>query len=157
MLQCANACSQPQLFGDERDQILAKFNVVQCAWGTGKLYAKDQAPIELNQQNPFSRFRTVGYSCLPTAKDSDGLVWLMCKKQPLEKTAIETAVKTALGNNASVGVVVESVRKTSETHSEVTLYIKESKPDGTSKRIYSSVLAQGLNQQVNRISSWLCL
>jgi len=147
LLQCANACSQPQLFGDERDQILAKFNVVQCAWGTGKLYAKDQAPIDLNRENPFSRFRTVGYSCLPTAKDSDGLVWLICKKQPLDKATAETAIKTALGNNPQVTVVVEQVRKTTENKTEITMYIKEAKPDGTSKRVSANLLHNGLTQQ----------
>jgi len=71
LIQCAKACSQPTLFGDERDQIMAKLNIVQCSWGTGKAYyAQNQAPIELTPSNPFGRFKTVGYSCLPTAKDS---------------------------------------------------------------------------------------
>ena len=35
-----------------------------------------------------------------------------------------------------------------ETQSEICLFIKELKPDGTSKRIFSSLLSQGLNEQV---------
>ena len=27
LIQCAKACSQPTLFGDERDQIMAKLNI----------------------------------------------------------------------------------------------------------------------------------
>merc|ERR1711935_391597 len=147
LLQCANACSQPNLFGDERDQLLAKFNVVQCAWGTGQLYCKDQAPISLSQLNPFSRFRTVGYSCLPTAKDADGLVWLECNKH-VEKAQAEQAVKQALGNNNAITVVVEQCRKMGDgAKTEVTLYVKEAKPDGTTKRIGANLLYNGLKGQ----------
>merc|ERR1711935_327068 len=147
LLQCANACSQPSLFGDERDQLLAKFNVVQCAWGTGQLYCKDQAPISLSQLNPFSRFRTVGYSCLPTAKDADGLVWLECNKH-VEKAQAEQAVKQALGNNNAITVVVEQCRKMGDgAKTEVTLYVKEARPDGTTKRIGANLLYNGLKGQ----------
>jgi len=148
LIQCAKACSQPTLFGDERDQIMAKLNIVQCSWGTGKAYyAQNQAPIELTPSNPFGRFKTVGYSCLPTAKDSDGLVWLICKKPDLDKTTATTAIQTALGNNAQMKLEVENVRKLNANQSEVTMYVKEVKPDGSSKRVLSSILCQGLNQQ----------
>ena len=123
--------------------------MVQCAWGTGKLYCKDQAPIDLNQQNPFSRFRTVGYSCLPTAKDADGLVWLVCTK-PVEKAQVEQAIKQTMGNNPAVTVVVEQCRKMSPdgAKTEVTLYVKEAKPDGSTKRVGANVLYNGLKGQV---------
>ena len=79
----------------------------------------------------------------------DGLVWLICKKPDLDKTTATTAIQTALGNNAQMKLEVENVRKLNANQSEVTMYVKEVKPDGSSKRVVSAILCQGLNQQVN--------
>ena len=74
MLATARAVSQPCLFGDERDQIVAKLNQSLAAWGNGKaFYAKDGSHVALSSSNHFYRFKTVGYSCLPSAKDEGKL------------------------------------------------------------------------------------
>jgi nuclear pore complex protein Nup54 len=50
---------------------MAKFNQILASWGTGKaFYTKNGDNIELTPSNHFGRFKTVGYACLPSAKDS---------------------------------------------------------------------------------------
>ena len=88
------------------------------------------------------------YAFSPVYLYLDGLVWLICKKPDLDKTTATTAIQTALGNNAQMKLEVENVRKLNANQSEVTMYVKEVKADGSSKRVLSSILCQGLNQQV---------
>lgn len=74
LLLTARALSQPQLFGDERDQILAKFNQILASWGNGKAYfSRNGDKVELSPSNHFCRFKTVGYACLPTAKNEGNI------------------------------------------------------------------------------------
>ena len=41
------------LFGDDRDNLLARWNLLQASWGVGKaFYAQNQAPLSLNNENP---------------------------------------------------------------------------------------------------------
>ena len=66
----------------------------------------------------------------------------------LLKSQIEEAVHNAMGKNPSVKVVVDSMRKIDVLKSEATVFVKEQKPDGTSRKIPASELAAGLQQQV---------
>ncbi|KAE8284953.1 Nucleoporin p54 54 kDa nucleoporin [Larimichthys crocea] len=67
LYQQVTALSAPTLLGDERDSILAKWNQLQAYWGTGKgYYSNNNPPADFTQENPFCRFKAVGYSCVPT-------------------------------------------------------------------------------------------
>ncbi|KOB65885.1 Nuclear pore complex p54 component scnup57 [Operophtera brumata] len=61
------------VFGDERDTVLAKWNLLQAQWGTGMLYRNAPA-LELNEQNPLCRFKAVGYSKLSRKEETHGHV-----------------------------------------------------------------------------------
>ena len=50
------AVSLPQIYGDERDSIIAKWNQLQAYWGTGKGYSKN-GEVELKPDNPYCRFK----------------------------------------------------------------------------------------------------
>lgn len=40
------------IFGDERDIVIAKWNYLQAMWGSGKaFYAKNLPPVEITPQN----------------------------------------------------------------------------------------------------------
>lgn len=51
------ALSQPQIYGDERDGIIAKLNQLQACWGTGKGFYNQQGAVDFLPQNPFCRFK----------------------------------------------------------------------------------------------------
>ena len=54
----ATAVSLPQIFGDERDNILSKWNQLQAFWGTGKgFYDQQGNAVEFSSHNPFCRFK----------------------------------------------------------------------------------------------------
>ncbi|CAG0885365.1 unnamed protein product [Cyprideis torosa] len=75
------AVSYPKIFNDERDAKIAKWNQMQAAWGTGKgWYSAQHPPVEFRPENPFCRFKAVGYAKLPSSKDEDGLVALFINK-----------------------------------------------------------------------------
>lgn len=62
LAQLTAALSRPQIYGDERDGIIAKFNQLQACWGTGKGFYNQQGAVDFSPQNPFCRFKVS--SCL---------------------------------------------------------------------------------------------
>jgi len=49
--------SLPQIFGDERDAIIAKWNQLQALWGSGKGYYNRNQCVEFKPDNPFCKFK----------------------------------------------------------------------------------------------------
>lgn len=82
MLQYAinNVC----VYGDERDQILAKFYAIAAQYGRGRVYfSKYLNPINISHMNKFSRFRSVIYNKIPSLENEAGMVRLVINK-PVE-------------------------------------------------------------------------
>ncbi|XP_020563283.1 nucleoporin p54 isoform X1 [Oryzias latipes] len=151
LFQQVTALSAPTLLGDERDSILAKWNQLQAYWGTGKgYYGNNNPPVEFTQENPFCRFKAVGYSCIPVSKDEDGLVVLILNKKEADVRAqqqqlVETLHKI-LGSNQTLSVNVEGVKSLPNDQTEVIVYVVERSLSGTSKRIAASTLFNFLEQ-----------
>ena len=59
----AQAVSLPQIFGDERDAVVAKWNQIQALWGTGKGYYNQNQFVEFKPVNPFCRFKVRTLFC----------------------------------------------------------------------------------------------
>ena len=57
LAQLTAALSRPQIYGDERDGIIAKLNQLQACWGTGKGFYNQQGVVDFLPQNPFCRFK----------------------------------------------------------------------------------------------------
>lgn len=151
LYQQVTALSAPTLLGDERDTILAKWNQLQAYWGTGKgYYANNNPPVDFTQENPFCRFKAVGYSCIPVAKDEDGLVALVLNKKEADVRAqqqqLVESLQKILGGNQMMSVNVDGVKSLPDDQTEVIIYIVERSPNGTSKRIPASTLFSFLEQ-----------
>ena len=53
-----SAISVPNIFDDDRDTILAKFNKMQAFLGVGQGYFnKNAQPLNFSMENPFCRFK----------------------------------------------------------------------------------------------------
>ncbi|XP_054612243.1 nucleoporin p54 isoform X2 [Dunckerocampus dactyliophorus] len=151
LYQQVTALSAPTLLGDERDSILAKWNQLQAYWGTGKGYfSNNNPPVDFNQENPFCRFKAVGYSCVPVSKDEDGLVALVLSKKEADVRAqqqqLVESLHKVLGSNQTLSVNVDGVRSLPNDQTEVIIYVVERSPNGTSKRIPASTLFAYLEQ-----------
>ncbi|XP_027880913.1 nucleoporin p54 isoform X2 [Xiphophorus couchianus] len=151
LYQQVTALSAPTLLGDERDSILAKWNQLQAYWGTGKgYYVNNNSPVDFTQENPFCRFKAVGYSCVPVSKDEDGLVVLVLnKKEPdvrAQQQQLVESLHKVLGSNQTLTVNVEGVKALPNDQTEVIIYVVERSPNGTSKRIPASTLFTFLEQ-----------
>ncbi|XP_068628784.1 probable nucleoporin Nup54 isoform X2 [Battus philenor] len=123
------------VFGDERDQVLAKWNLVQAQWGVGQAYYSRNAPaLELNEQNPLCRFKAVGYSRLAGKEDKDGHVAMLFNKSEQEiknnQQALITMLTSILGNKPNLVVNVESVKPVSENKSQVVIYVVDKNAGG---------------------------
>uniref|UniRef100_A0A8C5LWD2 54 kDa nucleoporin n=1 Tax=Leptobrachium leishanense TaxID=445787 RepID=A0A8C5LWD2_9ANUR len=145
LINTASALSAPTLLGDERDAILAKWNQLQAFWGTGKGYFHNSIPpVEFNQENPFCRFKAVGYSCIPSNKDEDGLVALVVNKKESDVRALQQqlveSLHKVLGSNQTLTVNVEGVKTMHDEQTEVVIYVVERSPNGTSRRVPSTTL-----------------
>uniref|UniRef100_UPI003AB0AEF2 nucleoporin p54 isoform X4 n=1 Tax=Centroberyx gerrardi TaxID=166262 RepID=UPI003AB0AEF2 len=153
LYQQVTALSAPTLLGDERDSILAKWNQLQAYWGTGKgYYSNNTPPVDFTQENPFCRFKAVGYSCVPVSKDEDGLVVLALNKKEADVRAqqqhLVESIHKVLGSNQMLTVNVEGVKALPNDQTEVIIYVVERSPNGTSKRIPASTLF-GYVEQAN--------
>ncbi|XP_077594112.1 nucleoporin p54 isoform X3 [Stigmatopora nigra] len=152
LYQQVTALSAPTLLGDERDSILAKWNQLQAYWGTGKGYFSNNnnTPVEFNQENPFCRFKAVGYSCVPISKDEDGLVVLVFNKKEADvrgqQQQLVESLHKVLGSNQTLSVNVDGVKSLPNDQTEVVIYVVERSPNGTSKRIPASTLFTHLEQ-----------
>ncbi|XP_061782850.1 nucleoporin p54 isoform X2 [Nerophis lumbriciformis] len=151
LYQQVTALSAPTLLGDERDSIHAKWNQLQAYWGTGKGYfSNNNPPVDFNQENPFCRFKAVGYSCVPVSKDEDGLVALVLNKKEADVRAqqqqLVESLHKVLGSNQTLSVNVDGVRSLPNDQTEVIIYVVERSPNGTSKRIPASTLFTYLEQ-----------
>ncbi|KAJ8338944.1 hypothetical protein SKAU_G00357300 [Synaphobranchus kaupii] len=151
LINTASALSAPTLLGDERDAILAKWNQLQAFWGTGKGYFNNNiAPVDFNQENPFCRFKAVGYSCVPGSKDEDGLVVLALNRKEADvrgqQQLLVESLHKVLGANQTLTVNVEGVKALPDDQTEVIIYVVERSLNGTSKRIPATTLFSYVEQ-----------
>uniref|UniRef100_T1J213 Nucleoporin Nup54 alpha-helical domain-containing protein n=1 Tax=Strigamia maritima TaxID=126957 RepID=T1J213_STRMM len=136
----ATALSCPLVFGDERDVVLAKWNKLQAFWGFGKgYYTTNAPPVDFTPDNPFCRFKAIGYSCIPTAKNKDGLVALPIARKVSDVMAqqqqLVDSLHRILGSRPTLSVCVEGVKPVSENN--YYLYLERA-PTGASRRIPTS-------------------
>ncbi|XP_051962001.1 nucleoporin p54-like [Xyrauchen texanus] len=151
LINTASALSAPSVLGDERDSILAKWNQLQAFWGTGKGYFNSSTPpVEFSLENPFCRFKSVGYSCVPAVRDEDGLVALALNKKEVDvrsqQQQLVESLHKILGGNQTLTVNVEGVRALPDDQTEVIVYLVERSPNGTSKRVPASTLFNFMEQ-----------
>ncbi|XP_048481782.1 probable nucleoporin Nup54 [Plutella xylostella] len=136
------------VFGDERDQTLAKWNLIQAQWGTGKAYYSQTAPpLELTEQNPLCRFKAVGYTKLGARGEKDGHVALVFN-QPEQsiktnQQQLTTSLSSLLGNKPNLVVNVESVKAMSDSKTQVVIYVVDNNAGGT--HVSSTELANFLS------------
>ncbi|KAJ8402136.1 hypothetical protein AAFF_G00373710 [Aldrovandia affinis] len=140
LINTASALSAPTLLGDERDAILAKWNQLQAFWGTGKGYFNNNiAPVEFTQENPFCRFKAVGFSCFNAFPGQEADV------RNQQQQLVESLHKV-LGGNQTLTVNVEGVKALPDDQTEVVIYVVERSPNGTSKRIPATTLYSYVEQ-----------
>ncbi|XP_044594934.1 nucleoporin p54 isoform X2 [Cotesia glomerata] len=150
-----NAVFNCQLFNDERDNTIARWNLIQALWGTGKaFYAADKPPLELNQENLLCRFKAIGYSCMPVTDNNDGLVGLCFNKKEQElkdsKQQLVTSLSALLGNKPNLTVTVDNVKGTGENKTQVTIYVTEKGVTGSSRKIPANELVGFLSQPMQK-------
>uniref|UniRef100_H2ZJL9 Uncharacterized protein n=1 Tax=Ciona savignyi TaxID=51511 RepID=H2ZJL9_CIOSA len=110
---------------------MTKWNQIQAFWGTGRgFYKKDGAHVDFTPQNHFCRFKAVGFSCLPSAKDEDGLISLVCGKEEKEmlqigKEKISGAIHKIIGGSPTISVQIDSIRSIPQDKTEITIYVNE--------------------------------
>lgn len=151
LINTASALSAPTLLGDERDAILAKWNQLQAFWGTGKgFFNHTIPPVEFTQENPFCRFKAVGYSCMPNNKDEDGLVVLVFNKKETDirsqQQHMVESLHKILGANQTLTVNVEGIKTLPDDQTEVVIYVVERSPNGTSRRVPATTLYSHFEQ-----------
>ncbi|XP_059061208.1 LOW QUALITY PROTEIN: probable nucleoporin Nup54 [Achroia grisella] len=123
------------VFGDERDQVLAKWNLLQAQWGTGQAYYSRNAPaLELNEQNPLCRFKAVGYSRLGGREDKDGHVAMLFNKPEQDiknnQQALTNSLSNLLGNKPNLVVNIDAVKAVSESKTQVVVYVVDKNASG---------------------------
>lgn len=143
------AVTLPQIYGDERDAIIAKWNQLQAYWGTGKGFYSSNGFVNFTPDNPYCRFKAVGYNRLPRSRNEDGLVSIVIKKKESEVTAQQQQVVDQLfkilGSKPHLSVCVEGIKTLPDDKTELVIYILERPASGPAKRITASELFQFLN------------
>jgi len=146
------------LYNDERDGIIARWNMLQASWGQGKAYFSNQAqPVTITPENPFCRFKAIGYSALPKHDNKDGLVSIMFKKKLAEveagKAQLTSGLTQLLGNKPGLKVNIETVKSVSGDNTEVVITVQETQQNGTTRKVPASDLHNFLNSQANNLKT----
>ncbi|XP_060083541.1 nuclear pore complex protein Nup54-like [Ylistrum balloti] len=146
----STAITTPQLYGDERDAIIAKWNQLQAYWGTGKGYFSQNGCVTFTPENPYCKFKAIGYSCLPKSRNEDGLVAITIKKKESEVSAgqqlIVDSLFKMLGSKPQYSVCVEGIRPLPDDKTELVIYILERPDRGPARRITALDTANFLKQ-----------
>jgi len=76
----STAVAGPELYGDERDGVIALLNKLLASSGIGSgYYRPDQPPFQFTSNNIFHRLKGICYNRLSKQKNSDGLVSLLLR------------------------------------------------------------------------------
>ncbi|KAF6205805.1 hypothetical protein GE061_019979 [Apolygus lucorum] len=146
--QVTNSVFNCCMFGDEKDQVLAQFNLLQACWGTGKGYYNPQLPpVEYTPKNPYYRFKAIVYSVKPTVESRDGFVALQFNKKEEELRPQQEQMRLALNNlinKPNLNLHVDSIRPLSEAACLVLIYVEEKAQNGQTKKIPSPDLTNFL-------------
>ncbi|KAG7188038.1 hypothetical protein KM043_013205 [Ampulex compressa] len=150
-----NAVFNCQLYNDERDNTIARWNLIQALWGTGKAYYSINAPrIKLNQENPLCRFKAIGYSRIPEADNNDGLVVLCFNKKEKSvkegKQQLIVFLNGLLGNKPNLTLTVDNIKAIGESKCQVTIVVSEKGITGASRRIPANELVAFLSQPMQK-------
>ncbi|XP_060524640.1 nucleoporin p54 [Cylas formicarius] len=139
------------VFNDERDDVLKKWNMLQACWGSGKgYYNSTQPPVEYVPQNPFYRFKAIGYNAIPEQDNSEGIVRLVFNKKITELRSQQDSLKTGLlgvlGNRPNLSVEIILIKAVSSDQTEVKISVSEKGVTGNCRRIPATDLAAFLIQ-----------
>ncbi|KAF5273041.1 hypothetical protein FQR65_LT04783 [Abscondita terminalis] len=143
------------IFGDERDTVLKKWNMLQACWGSGRgFYNASQPPVDYNFTNPLHRFKAVAYVIVPGEDNSQGFVKLMFNKKDSEllnqKEVLTNGILGILGNKPNLSVIIDHIKAIADNQSEVMIYVTEKGVTGNSRKIPALDLCAFLNQPVQK-------
>jgi len=148
------------LYNDERDSIIARWNMLQASWGKGKAYFSNTAPpVDLTPENPFCRFKAIGYSAMPKHDNKEGLVCLLFKKKTEEveanKASIISGVSQMMGNKPNLKVEVLSVKNLGGNSgtTELVLTVTEQQQGGATRKVPASDLQAFLSGQAAQLKT----
>ncbi|KAH8299916.1 hypothetical protein KR044_007383 [Drosophila immigrans] len=143
------------IFGDERDNIVAKWNYLQAMWGTGKLfYSQSAAPVDITQENYLCRFKAIGYSRMPGKDNKLGLVALNFDREfatiKTQQQQIIQTLHSLMGSKPNILVHVDTLKELEHKKCQVVIYVEEklqmTHGPNDSKRILATELSMYLNQ-----------
>ncbi|XP_022647916.1 nucleoporin p54-like isoform X1 [Varroa jacobsoni] len=144
------AVSNPGIYNDERDKILAKFNTIQSKWGVGKGFiAQSGPPIDFTPNNPFCKFKAIAYNALPTNRPEEGLVSLMVNKKAEDiKQMTQPSFSELLHKEViklpEYSVFIDSVTDIGNSQCNVVIYVLQKFSSGQAKRMVSTDLLKNL-------------
>ncbi|RZC41236.1 Nup54 and/or Med3 domain containing protein, partial [Asbolus verrucosus] len=143
------------IYNDERDDILKKWNLLQACWGTGKGYYNPNCPpVEYTIYNPFYRFKAVGYNIIPEHDNSEGLVKLIFNRKysdlSNQKQVLINGIGGILGNKPNLKVIIQHIKAISDTQSEIRIVVVEKGVTGSSRKIAATDLSAYLNQPTQK-------
>jgi hypothetical protein len=67
----------------------------------------------------------------------------------MNKNGVTDAIHAVFNKNPNIKIIVDGIRDLDGQKTEITVYVKEQKADGSSRKLLASELAAGLNQQVS--------
>ncbi|KAH8370582.1 hypothetical protein KR093_004254 [Drosophila rubida] len=143
------------IFGDERDNIVAKWNYLQAMWGTGKLfYSQSAAPVDITQENYLCRFKAIGYSRMPGKDNKLGLVALNFDREyatiKAQQQQIIQTLHSLMGSKPNILVHIDVLKELENKKCQMVIFVEEklqlTHGPNDSKRILATELSMYLNQ-----------
>lgn len=149
----ANALVSAEVYNDERDLILAKWNQLQAFYGTGKVFYKNTA-IDISKDNRLSRFKTISYNCKPLYKNENGLVSLIINQKEEAVIANQKNITDVLhktfNSDQTLTVKIDNIKSCEDdSQTELVFYVQQRVNPMTEEkqRVSSMLVFNHLNKQ----------
>lgn len=142
---------QVNIYGDERDALIAKFNVLMAFAGIGKGYFNANQSVDYSPNSDLFKFTSVVYNAKPSSTQKDSLVYMSLNKKYEQVLAEESTLVSSLsqifGSRPNMTVVIDSINLVDSEKSRVLFYINEKLAQcGSNKRVPNSDIVNYLLQ-----------
>ncbi|XP_008468161.1 probable nucleoporin Nup54 [Diaphorina citri] len=141
---------QVNIYGDERDLILAKFNMLMAFAGIGKGYFNQNQSVDYSPNTDLYKFTSVVYNSKPSSTNKDSLIYINLSKKLdqvlAEESTLVSSLSQVLGSKPNMTIIIDSIFLVDTDKTRVLFYVNEKQGSGANKRVSNTEVVNYLLQ-----------
>ncbi|KAI5719613.1 hypothetical protein M8J76_012561 [Diaphorina citri] len=141
---------QVNIYGDERDLILAKFNMLMAFAGIGKGYFNQNQSVDYSPNTDLYKFTSVVYNSKPSSTNKDSLIYINLNKKLdqvlAEESTLVSSLSQVLGSKPNMTIIIDNIFLVDTDKTRVLFYVNEKQGSGANKRVSNTEVVNYLLQ-----------